>query len=252
VARACAAQGGQIIRPVPRNPSPRRPLPPCQAIVHATIRAALAGSLAIVVPAGLLPLMAEEGVFLSGAHLSYTELFSGSVKADGKSGSWDDGRRIELHLRDYYFDQRTYHPFAELGVFYEQHDASLDHLKLDTETIGLQGVIGAAIPLWSSADGGMATGFGPEVGLHIGTFSIDADSDGLRSDDDSFRYGASAGISGWFAYRRSVAVGLGLIGSYWRATSVDIQTTDGVTVEEHHTSPTGWDLGLRLSLGFMF
>ncbi len=210
----------------------------------------LSATLSAVVFAAL-PLAAED-IMLSGAHLSYTELFSGQVKADGKTTDWDSGMRVELHLRDYYFDQQTHHPFAEIGIFYEDHTSSNDTLKLDTETIGLRGSVGSAIPLWSSLDGEFATGIAPEVGINIGTFSVDANSSGLHSDDDSFRYGATAGISAWFAYRRSVSVGLGLIGSYWRATPVDIEVSNGQTIENHSTNPSGWDLGARISVGFLF
>ncbi len=220
------------------------------AAVHKTLQLAVSATFFSALSA--VPLMAEDEVFLSGAHLSYTALVNGEVKADGKTTDWDSGLRIELHLRDYYFDQQTHHPFAELGVFYEEHEASNDTLTLDTETIALRGTIGSAIPLWRSADGGLATGIAPELGMHIGSFSVDANSSGLHSDDDAFRYGASAGINAWFAYRRSVAVGLGVVASYWRATSVDIQVSNGQTVEDHDTKPSGWDVGLRFSVGFMF
>lgn len=57
------------------------------------------------------------------------------------------------------------------------------------------------------------------------------------------------------SYNRSVSVGLGLIGSYWRATEVDITVPDGGGQggsENHSTNPSGWDLGVRLSVGFLF
>lgn len=199
----------------------------------------------------LLPLAAED-VMLSGAHLSYTALFSGQIKADGKTADWDSGQRIELHLRDYYFAQRTHHPFAEIGVLYEEHKASTTNLVLDTETIALSGTIGSTIPLWNTVDGEISAGIAPEISVNLGSLSADVNSSGQHSDDDSFRYGGSVGISGWLAYRRSVSFGMGLIGSYWRATSITIDVPNGQTVETHSTNPSGWDLGARFSVGFLF
>jgi hypothetical protein len=199
----------------------------------------------------VVPLAAED-VMLSGAHLSYTELFSGQIKADGKTADWESGQRIELHLRDYYFAQQTHHPFAEIGVFYEEHKASTTDFDLDTESIGLSGAIGSAIPLWGTVDGEISTGIAPEISLNLGSFSADVNSSGQHSDDDSFRYGGSLGISGWLAYRRSVSFGIGLIGSYWRATDITIDVPNGQTTESHSTNPSGWDLGARFSVGFLF
>jgi hypothetical protein len=199
----------------------------------------------------VVPLAAED-IMLSGAHVSYTSLFNGEIKADGKTTDWDSGQRIELHLRDYYFAQQTHHPFAEIGVFYEEHKASTTNFELDTETIALRGAVGSAIPLWQTVDGAFSLGVAPELGAHIGTFSADVNSSGFHSDDDSFRYGASAGISGWLSYNRSMSIGLGLIGSYWRATNIHIDVPNGQTVESHSTIPSGWDLGARFSVGFLF
>jgi hypothetical protein len=205
----------------------------------------------LLIPLAAVPLAAEDQM-LSGAHLSYTALFSGQVKADGRTNDWDSGQRIELHLRDYYFPQQSHHPFAEIGFFYEEHEASTTDLELDTETIAFRVAVGSAIPLWRSVDGKLAAGISPELGAHIGTFTIDAYSPGTHGDDDSFRYGASAGISGWLAINQSFSLGLGLIGSYWRATEVDVLINDGFTTDTVSTNPSGWDLGARLSVGFLF
>jgi hypothetical protein len=205
---------------------------------------------ATVVPLSA-PLVAED-VMLSGAHFSYTNQFEGEIKADGRTLDWDSGQRFELHLRDYYFEQRNHHPFAEIGFFYEEHAAGLDNFDLDTETIAFRVAIGSAIPLWEAPDGRWAVGVAPELGAHIGMFSIDVNSAGQHSDDDAFRYGASAGISAWAAYNRAVSFGLGLIGSYWRATDVDITVPTGQGTEKHNTNPSGWDLGARFSVGFLF
>lgn len=210
--------------------------------------------LLLVLSATMLPLAAEDPM-LSGAHLSYTALFNGEVKTDGRSNDWDSGYRVDLHLRDYYFPQQNHHPFAEIGFFYEDHEASSTNVEVDAETIAFRAAIGSAIPLWNSVDGRIAMGVAPELGAHIGTFSIDVNSAGEHSDDDSFRYGVSTGISGWLLYNRSVSFGLGLIGSYWRATEVDITVPDGLGqggTETHSTNPSGWDLGARLSVGFLF
>lgn len=215
------------------------------------MRKLLSYALPLTLTFALLPLAAED-VMLSGAHLSYTALFSGQIKADGKTADWDSGQRIELHLRDYYFAQQTHHPFAEIGLFYEEHEASTTNFDLDTESIGLSAAVGSAIPLWSTVDGEISTGIAPEISLNIGTFSANVNSSGQHSDDDSFRYGGSIGISGWLAYRRSVSFGIGLIGSYWRATSISIDVPNGQTVESHSTNPSGWDLGARFSVGFLF
>jgi len=200
--------------------------------------------LLLILSATLMPLAAQDDIMLSGAHLSYTAMFSGEIKTDGQSHDWDSGYRVELHLRDFYFPQRSHHPFAEIGFFYEDHEASNDVVEVDAETIALRGAIGSAIPLWRSFDGAIALGVAPELGAHIGMFSIDVRSNSAHSDDDSFRYGASAGFSGWMLYNQSVSVGLGLVGSYWRATEVDIAGES--------TNPSGWDLGARLSVGFLF
>jgi hypothetical protein len=212
---------------------------------------ALPLSLTLNLSSVLLPLAAED-VMLSGAHLSYTALFSGQIKADGKTADWDSGQRIELHLRDYYFDQQTHHPFAEIGVLFEEHKASTTNFVLDTETIALSGAIGSAIPLWSTVDGEISTGIAPELSINLGSLSADVNSSGQHSDDDSFRYGGSVGISGWLAYRRSISIGIGLFGSYWRATSITIDVPNGQTVESRSTDPSGWDLGARFSVGFLF
>ena len=209
--------------------------------------------LLLLLSATLMQLAAEDPM-LSGAHLSYTALFNGEIKADGRSNEWDRGYRVDLHLRDFYFPQQNHHPFAEIGFFYEDHEGSREGLEVAVETIALRGALGSAIPLWTSVDGQVATGIAPELGAHIGTFSIDANAAGEHSDDDSFRYGASAGISAWLLYNRSVSFGLGLIGSYWRATEVDITVPDGGgqggTIERG-SNPSGWDLGARLSVGFL-
>ncbi len=209
--------------------------------------------LLLMLSATLMSLAAEEDVMLSGAHLSYTTLFNGEVKTDGRSNDWDEGYRVELHLRDYYFPQRNHHPFAEIGFFYEDHAANSDGYEVDVETIAFRVAVGSAIPLWNSVDGQMAAGVAPELGAHIGTFALDVRSDNQHSDDESFRYGCSAGISGWFLYNRSVSFGLGLIGSYWRATEVDITVSDGQGGGiNRSTTPSGWDLGARVSVGFLF
>ena len=189
---------------------------------------------------------------LSGAHLSCAALFNGEIKTDGQTNDWDSGYRAELHLRDYYFPQQSHHPFTEIGFFYEIHEASSDAIEVDAETIAFRVAVGSAIPLWSSVDGVMTLGVSPELGAHIGTFSVDTRVAGDHSDDDSFRYGASAGISGWFSYNRSVSFGLGLIGSYWRATEVDVTVPEGLGTKEIGTTPQGWDLGARFSVGFLF
>lgn len=210
--------------------------------------------LLIRLSATLLPLAAEDPM-LSGAHLSFATLVTGEVKADARNNDWDSGYRVELHLRDYYFPQQNHHPFAEIGFFYEGHEASSTDFEVDAETIAFRAAIGSAIPLWSSVDGLLSLGVSAELGAHIGTFSIDVNAENFHGDDDSFRYGASAGIAGWRSYNRSVSVGLGLIGSYWRATEVDITVPDGGGQggsENHSTNPSGWDLGVRLSVGFLF
>ena len=210
--------------------------------------------LLVILSATLLPLAAEDRM-LSGAHLSYTALFNGEIKTDGQTNDWDNGYRVDLHLRDYYFPQQSHHPFAEIGFFYEVHEASSEAIEVDAETIAFRVALGSAIPLWSSVDGVMSLGVAPELGAHIGTFSVDTRVAGDHSEDDSFRYGASAGISGWFSYNRSVSFGLGLIGSYWRATEVNVTVPDGLGqggTKELGTNPQGWDLGVRFSVGFLF
>jgi hypothetical protein len=203
---------------------------------------ALAGRLAAV----------EDPVFLSGAQLSVAPIVNGAIEADGKSTKWDQGYRVELHFRDYYFPQQHHHPFAELGLFYESHDVARSGFEIESETIALRGAVGSAIPLWRSLDDGVVLGVTPEVGVHIGMLSLDATSDDEHSDDDAFRYGASAGATAWAVFNRSVVVGLGLVGTYWRATSVTLTVPSDGGTDERSDTPSGWDLGIRLSLGFVF
>jgi hypothetical protein len=208
----------------------------------------------LLLTATFLPLGAlhAEDQMLSGASISYTTMLAGQVKVDGKTSDWDSGQRVELHLRDYYFEQQSHHPFAEIGFFYEDHESDANGVDVEAETIAFRVAIGSAIPLWQSVDGRMAAGVSPELGAHIGTFSIDVRNAGLHSDDDSFRYGASTGVSGWLAINRSFSIGLGLIGAYWRATEVDFKVPTGQGSETHSTNPSGWDLGARFSVGFLF
>lgn len=202
---------------------------------------------------GLVPsLAAEDPVFLSGAHLAVVPLFNGAISADGRDTKWDEGLRVELHLRDYYFRQQSHHPFAELGVFYESHDVKRDGFEVDSESIALRGAVGSAIPLWHSIDRAIAIGLSPELGVHVGSVSLDARSNGVHSDDNGFRYGASAGVLGWASFNRAFSLGLGVVGSYWRATSMTLTVPAGGGNAERSDSPSGWDLGVRLSGGFVF
>ncbi len=202
--------------------------------------------------AGISRLAAQDEIFLSGASLSVVPLVNGGISADGQDAKWDSGYRVELHFRDYYFKQQSHHPFAELGIFYESHDTSSDNFKLDSETIALHGAVGSAIPLWQNANESVVVGVTPEIGINLGVLSLDANAAGVHSDDNAFRYGASAGINGWVAINRGFSLGLGVIGSYWRATSVTLTVPGGQGTEERSDTPSGWDLGIRLSAGFMF
>lgn len=197
-------------------------------------------------------LRAEDPVFLSGAQLAVVPIVNGAITADGKSTKWDQGYRVELNFRDYYFEQQRHHPFAELGVFYESHDVSRSGFSVDSETIALRGTVGSAIPLWRSIDDSVMLGITPEVGVHIGALWLDADSAGEHSDDQAFRYGASAGVNGWIAINHSFSIGLGVIGTYWRATSVTLTVPTAQGNSEESDIPSGWDLGIRLAVGFMF
>ncbi|HEX3135492.1 MAG TPA: hypothetical protein VHX44_18155 [Planctomycetota bacterium] len=197
-------------------------------------------------------LAAQDEIFLSGASLSVVPIVNGGISADGQDAKWDSGYRVELHFRDYYFKQQSHHPFAELGVFYEAHDTSSDNFKLDSETIALHGAVGSAIPLWQSATESVIIGVTPEIGLNLGVLSLDAKANGVHSDDNAFRYGASGGVNAWVAINRGFSLGVGVIGSYWRATSVDLTVPNGAGTEERSDTPSGWDLGVRLSVGFMF
>lgn len=194
----------------------------------------------------------EDPIFLSGAQLAVMPLVNGAIEADGKDTKWDAGYRVELHFRDYYFRQQHHHPFAELGLFYESHDVSRTGFEVQSETIALRGAVGSAIPLWRAVDDSVVIGLTPEVGVHVGALWLDAEANGERSDDQAFRYGASAGINGWVAFNRAFSIGLGVVGTYWRATSVTLTVPDGAGTDERSDTPTGWDLGVRLSLGFMF
>lgn len=194
----------------------------------------------------------EDPVFLSGAHLALVPIVNGGIEADGQSTKWDEGYRVELHFRDYYFRQQHHHPFAELGVFYESNDFSRTGFEVESETIALRGAVGSVIPLWRNVDETLVFGVTPEVGVHIGALSIDAEANGERSDDQSFRYGASAGINGWVGINHAFSIGLGVVGTYWRATSMTLTVPAGVGTDERSDSPSGWDLGVRLSAGFVF
>lgn len=197
-------------------------------------------------------LAAEDPVFLSGANLALVPIINGAIEADGRSTKWDEGYRVELHFRDYYFQQQRHHPFAELGLFYESHDVSRTGFEVQSETIALRGAVGSAIPLWRTVDDSVVLGLTPELGVHVGALWLDADADGERSDDQGFRYGASAGVNGWAAINRAFSIGLGVVGTYWRATSMEltVPATQGTT--QRKDTPTGWDLGIRLMVGFVF
>jgi hypothetical protein len=188
-------------------------------------------------------LAAEEQIFLSGAYLAVVPIVNGAIEADGNSTKWDEGYRVELHFRDYYFQQQHHHPFAELGVFYESHDVARDGFTVESETIALHGAVGSAIPLWTSATESFAVGVTPEIGIHIGALALDATSNGEHSDDTAFRYGASAGVNAWAAINRAFTIGLGVVGTYWRATSVTLTVPDGLGNQQRSDSPSGWDVG---------
>lgn len=207
----------------------------------------------LLLPLGLAGrLAAEDPIFLSGAHLALVPIVNGAIEADGRSTKWDEGYRVELHFRDYYFQQQRHHPFAELGLFYESHDVSRDGFAVESETIALRGAVGSAIPLWRAVDDSVILGLTPELGVHVGALWLDADADGERSDDQAFRYGASAAVNGWVAINRAFSIGLGVVGTYWRATSVTLTVPEGAGTRERSDTPTGWDLGVRLSAGFVF
>lgn len=195
---------------------------------------------------------AEDPIFLSGAQLALVPIVNGAIEADGKSTKWDEGYRVELHFRDYYFRQQRHHPFAEFGLFYESHDVSRTGFTLDSETIALRGAVGSAIPLWRSFDDSVVFGLTPELGVQVGALWLDATSNGQHSDDEAFRYGASAGMNAWVSFNRAVSLGLGVVGTYWRATSVTLTVPAQQGNQERSDVPSGWDLGLRLVAGFTF
>jgi hypothetical protein len=201
---------------------------------------------------GVSSLHAQDDIFLSGASLSFVPLINGEITADGQDTKWDSGYRVELHLRDYYFRQQNHHPFAEIGLFYETHDTTSGNFTLNSETIALRGALGSSIPLWRTADEYLVMGVTPEMGAHVGTLSMDAKTAGLHSSDDGFRYGASVGLSGWMALNRSFSLGVGVIGSYWRATSMTLTVPNGSGTQSRSDTPSGWDVGIRLSAGFVF
>lgn len=191
---------------------------------------------------------------LGGISFSYIQLFGGSVKLDGQSADWDSGQRFELQFRDYYFKQRTNHPFFEIGLLLEEHEASGQGIKLDAETWAFKMAVGSAIPMWNNPDRSMIAGLAPQVGMHLGQITMDVDrSDAVNtahSKDKTFRYGFSAGLDGWMLFNRSVTTGIGLFSSYWR--SQEITLTVPTTGASRTSKPTGWDLGIRFQVGVVF
>jgi hypothetical protein len=161
-----------------------------------------------------------------------------------------------VHFRDYYFKQQSHHPFAEFGVFYETHDTSTTNFSLDTESIALDFSVGSAIPLFWMADESLVMGISPEIGINAGSFSADINSSNgvtnQHSDDSSFRYGTTAGINAWMLMNQSFSLGVGLTGSYWRATGITLDVPTGSGTESRSTNPSGWDLGVRFTMGFFF
>ncbi len=193
---------------------------------------------------------------LGGISLSYAPLIAGEINADGKDTEFENGSRYWVHFRDYYFQQQKHHPFVELGVFYETHDTRTTNFSLDTESIAVDFSFGSAIPLFWMADESMVLGISPEIGANIGSFSADINSSNgvtnQHSDDSAFRYGATAGINGWILMNQSFSLGLGLIGSYWRATGITLDVPTATGTESRSTTPSGWDVALRFTMGFLF
>ena len=193
---------------------------------------------------------------LGGISVSYAPLIAGEIKADGNDSKFDSGSRYWVHFRDYYFQQQNHHPFIELGVFYETHDTSTTNFRLDTESIALDFSFGSAIPLFWMADESLVLGISPEIGVNVGSFSADINSSNgvtnQHSDDNAFRYGGTAGINGWMLMNQSFSLGVGLIGSYWRATSINLDVPTVSGTESRSTNPSGWDVAVRFSMGFLF
>jgi hypothetical protein len=193
---------------------------------------------------------------MGGIGLSYAPIIEGEIKADGKTTESESGARYWVHFRDYYFKQQSHHPFIEIGLFYENHKASTTNFELDTESLALDFSFGSAIPLYWMADESFMLGISPEMGVNIGSFEADINSSNgvtnQHSDDSSFRYGATAGINGWMLMDQSFSVGVGLIGSYWRATGINLDVPTGSGTESRSTSPSGWDVAVRFSMGFLF
>jgi hypothetical protein len=51
---------------------------------------------------------------------------------------------------------------------------------------------------------------------------------------------------------QSFSLGVGLIGSYWRATSINLDVPTVSGTESRSTNPSGWDVAVRFSMGFLF
>ncbi len=195
---------------------------------------------------------AEEPM-LGGVSFSYTPFINSAIKIDGLSTKHDEGARYAIHLREYYFANQSHHPFAELAFYYEEDNTRINSTTLDTETIALNFSAGSAIPLWHLPDQALIMGISPEIGLNIGQFRADLNYSTAHSHDDSFQYGVTGGVVGWAVINRNFALNLGLVGGYWRATGITVVAPDGMggTVSRS-TSPTGWNVGVRIGAGFLF
>lgn len=193
---------------------------------------------------------------LGGLSFSYQHFLDGEIKADGVTSAHDSGARYGVHFRDYFLRQPRHNPFAEVSLFYETFETETTNFAIDSESIMLNFTVGSAIPCYWMADESVMLGITPEVGLEFGTFEADfKTSDGVTSQknsDSAYRYGVTAGLGVWMLMNRTFGIGGGIYGAYWGATDMSVISPNGGGFVQRTTAPTGWDVGVRAHLNFMF